>query len=365
MRVLHVINSLILAGAEALTKELALECKRRGVGVTVAVLKKLNSAFEQELIDANIPVLCLSSAGIYSPLQVLPLARMLPKYDVVQATLFPATLWTAMAAKLGMPSPLLITSEQNTSNRRRKSFMRPLDRWLYSQYRAVPCASRAIEDSLVGWLPSVAPKTSVIHNAIDLERFQSAQPCSRQALGLPTDAKVIIFTARFEPQKDHATLLRAVAQLNRVHLLLLGDGPLRPNIEKLATELGIRERVHFLGRRGDVASLLKIADVYVQCSHFEGFGIAAVEAMAAGLPVIASAVPGLSDVIGDAGMLVPRSNAEALIATLRRVLESEHLCDELRHKSFQRAQQFSIQQCASDYISLYSSVLSNARKTTN
>src|ERR1051326_1662310 len=92
MRVLHVINSLILAGAEALTKELALECKRHGVDVSVAVLKRLDNAFEDELFRAGVPLISLSSTGIYSPLHILPLARKISDYDVVQATLFPATL---------------------------------------------------------------------------------------------------------------------------------------------------------------------------------------------------------------------------------------------------------------------------------
>lgn len=357
MRVLHVINSLILAGAEALTKELALECKRRGTDVSVAVLKKLGNAFEHELLDARVPVIYPSSAGIYSPLHIPSLAQIVSDYDLIQATLFPATLWTAIAARLRKQPTLLVTSEQNTTNHRRIALMHPLDRWQYAQYGAIACASRAIEESLLEWLPTVAGKTSVIHNAIDIERFQTVQPVLRRELELPADAPVIAFTARFEAQKDHATLLRAVTQLSELQLLLIGDGPLRSKMEMLAESLGIRDRVHFLGRRSDVASLLKTADVYVQCSHFEGFGIAAVEAMAAGLPVIASAVPGLSDVVGDAGLLVPSGDAAALGSALRRVLESENLRKELRRKSMQRAQQFSIQQCATAYLSLYGSLI--------
>lgn len=357
MRVLHVINSLILAGAEALTKELALECKRRKVDVSVAVLKKLDNAFEHELLRAGVPLIHLSSTGIYSPLQILPLARKISDYDVVQATLFPATLWTAIAVGMRKRTPPLITSEQNTTNRRRHAFMRPLDRWVYAHYEAIPCASSAIEESLVAWLPETSGRTCVIHNAIDLRQFQHSDATARSDLGIPESAPLIAFTARFEPQKDHGTLLRAAAHLNGVHLVLAGDGPLRPKMEALATSLGTRERVHFLGRRPDVASLLKMADVYVQCSHFEGFGIAAVEAMASGLPVVATAVPGLSEVVGDAGLLVPAGDVEALAAALRRVLDSENLRNELCRKSLERAQQFSIQQCADSYLSLYSSLL--------
>jgi glycosyltransferase involved in cell wall biosynthesis len=365
MRVLHVINSLILAGAEALTKELALECKRRGVDVSVAVLKKLDNAFEHELLGAGVPVIYLSSTGIYSPLHIVLLAQKISEYDVVQATLFPATLWTAMAVGGKKRIPRLVTSEQNTTNRRRNAFMRPLDRWLYARYQAIPCASRAIEESLLAWLPKTSARTRVIHNAIDLKRFEHGNAIARSELGIPESVPLIAFTARFEPQKDHVTLLQSVARLTGVHLLLAGDGPLRPKMEVVATSLGIRERVHFLGRRADVASLLRMADVYVQSSHFEGFGIAAVEAMASGLPVVASAVPGLSDVVGDAGLLVPPGNVDALTAALRRVLESKSLRSELRRKSLERAQQFSIQQCADAYLSLYSSLLGATKAAKN
>jgi glycosyltransferase involved in cell wall biosynthesis len=276
---------------------------------------------------------------------------------VVQAVLFPATLHAAAAAALVNDRPRLVTSEQNTTNRRRKSILRPLDQWMYSRFDAIPCASRAIEESLVEWLPEIAGRASVIPNAIDLGRFQNAPALARSVIGVPDNVPAIIFVARFEEQKDHETLLRSLLRLNDAHLILAGDGPLRSSVEKLASFLGIRARVHFLGRRPDVPSLLKAADVYVQSSHWEGFGIAAVEAMAAGLPVIASDVPGLADVVRDAGLLLPPGDFAALGEAIRSVLESQGLRHELEKKSRQRAQQFSIQKCASGYLALYEAVL--------
>jgi glycosyltransferase involved in cell wall biosynthesis len=132
-------------------------------------------------------------------------------------------------------------------------------------------------------------------------------------------------------------------------------------LEALAASLGIRERVHFLGRRADVPQLLKLADVYVHSSHWEGFGIAAVEAMAAGVPVIASDVPGLGQVVGSAGLLFPAGDAECLAKHIRSLLDSEPLRRRLSQAGKERARSFSIEGSVEAYISLYESVLAEER----
>ncbi|MGH9492472.1 MAG: glycosyltransferase, partial [Terriglobales bacterium] len=312
MKVLHVINSLILAGVEVLLTEMVPHFQARGLEVEIAVLKPLDSPLEERLRSSGVPFLPNRTARIYSPAHVFSLARHLHKYDVVQANLFPAQLWVAAAAALAGATVPLVTTEQNTHNDRRHWWFHPLDRWMYGRYRAIACCSPETQDALVQWIPQVKPRVSVIPNGVPLERFENAQPLPRANV-LPEDrSPIIMFVARLQPQKDHVTLLRALAKIPRARLALVGDGELRPSLEALAASLGIWERVHFLGRRADVPQLLKLADVYVHSSHWEGFGIAAVEAMAAGLPVIASDVPGLSQVVGSAGLLFPRGDADCL-----------------------------------------------------
>ncbi len=107
------------------------------------------------------------------------------------------------------------------------------------------------------------------------------------------------------------------AQSN-VELLLVGDGVKRPDLERLAAELKIVERVRFLGNRSDVPDILAAADIYIQPSRWDGFGIAALEAMAAGLPVVVSNVPGLRDVVGDAGLLFEAGSVSELTRSALR-----------------------------------------------
>ena len=361
MRVLLVINSLILAGAESLTKELALNFHGRGIEVAVYVLKPLAISFEGELRQAGVTIHTLAGAEIYSPRHIAALAARMEGMDVVHSVLFPASLWVAMAAGKLARKPALITSEGATHNRRR-AFPggRMLDRWIYKRYQAFACDSTAIRDSLSEWLPQVAPRASVIPNPVTLERFQQAAAAERRALVGDSPGPIVMFTARFESAKDHPTLLRAMALVPEAHLLLAGDGPLRSRMESLARELGLTERVHFLGTRADIPALLKAADVYVQSSNFEGFGIAALEAMAAGLPVIASDVPGLRELVGGAGLLFPRGDHAALGRHLQSLIDSPQLRAQIAENCRRRAQEFSLERTADAYLALYDSLLKRA-----
>ncbi|HHY38780.1 MAG TPA: glycosyltransferase family 4 protein [Clostridia bacterium] len=139
----------------------------------------------------------------------------------------------------------------------------------------------------------------------------------------------IVMVARFEAQKDHATLLRALAQLSATpwKLILVGDGPLRPAIENLTVNLGLSGRVHFVGARLDVADILARAQVFALISNWEGFPRSILEAMRAGLPVVASDVGGVNEAVvdGETGFLVPRSDTVTLAQRLKLLLDNPAL----------------------------------------
>ena len=133
----------------------------------------------------------------------------------------------------------------------------------------------------------------------------------------------LVMVARFERQKDHGTLLRALAATRDLpwSLDLVGDGPLFEQARALAEALGLSERVQFLGSRDDVPSILARAQLFVLISNWEGLPLSILEAMRAGLPVVASDVNGVGESVNDAvGRLVPRGNVDYLAFTLREVL---------------------------------------------
>ena len=154
-------------------------------------------------------------------------------------------------------------------------------------------------------------KLVTIHNGLP--------DCSEQALLSPTETPVITMVARFIEGKDHDLLLRAFARIPKgPRLRLVGDGPTRASVENLARELGIREQVDFLGNRDDVASLLATSDVFVLASRSEMLPISILEAMRAGLPVIASDVGGVGEAVthNENGFLVPSGSVSALAQAL-------------------------------------------------
>lgn len=357
MRVLHLIDSLILAGAEALVKDMVPRMRARGLDVTVAVLKDLDSPFEQELRRLTIPFLPTARGGLYSPAHLLTLQKHIPRFDIVHVYLFPAQLFAPLGQVLARSHVPLVLSEGTPHHRRRKKWLHPLEMWMYERYAAVACASDGIATSLREWLPRIDSRISVINNGIDVEKFEQAKPRSRASLGLNGGKCLLLYVASFQPRKDHANLLRAMAKLPNAELLLVGDGDLRPSAERLAQELGIAKHIHFLGRRKDIPELLKTADIYVHPPVFEGFGIAAAEAMAAGKPIVATNVPGLAQVVGGAGILVPPSNPEALATQISVLMKSREHQGQLAQLASQRARTFSIDSTVDAYIRLYRSVM--------
>jgi len=359
MRVLQLIDSLPLAGAEVLVKDMAPRLRQRGVDCEVAVLRWLDSPLESALQCAGVPLHLTGAMNLYSPRQVGSVARLMRQFDVVHVHLFPAQLWAALgAARLSKPVPLL-TTEHGSSNYRRRWWLRAFDRWLYRQYGCILCNSEATAQGLIQWCPSAAPKLCVVHNGIPLDDFETAQPAE---LAVPPGLARLVVVGRFDPPKDHATVLRAVATLPQTHLLLVGDGPLRPDLEKQARDLGVAERVSFLGRRQDVARILKASDIYLHSATFDGFGIAACEAMAAGLPVIASDVPGLADVVRGAGALFPVGDHRALAHEIQRLLASPQRRREMGEASRKRARSFSIDRTVDGYLAIYESILQAERQ---
>jgi glycosyltransferase involved in cell wall biosynthesis len=357
VRVLHLIDSLIQAGAEALVKDMVPRMRTRGVDVCVAVLKELDSPFDRELREEGIPFLPTAVGGFYSPRHLLTLRRHIPDFDVVHVYLFPAQLFAPIATILAGSKVPLVLSEGTPHHRRRRKWLHPLERWMYSRYTAVACASHAIATSLSEWIPGIDSKITVIENGIDVQKFQHAKPVPRASVGISNGNCVLLYVASLQPRKDHINLLRAMAHISDADLVLVGDGELRAQLERLAEALGIARRVHFLGRRKDVAELLKMADIYVHPPAFEGFGIAAAEAMAAGKPIVATNVPGLAQVLGDAAVLVPPSDPAALAAQIAALVKSREDQERLANAAAQRAPIFSIESTVSSYIDLYRSLV--------
>ncbi|MBI4795527.1 MAG: glycosyltransferase family 4 protein [Deltaproteobacteria bacterium] len=184
-------------------------------------------------------------------------------------------------------------------------------------------------------------KIRVLYNGVDLAPLESRKPSRqvREELGLPLDQPVVGLVARLDHRaKGHLELVQAMSTLKDTHpfhALMVGGGRRQEEMQELAASLGLAERVHFLGNRRDVPELLGAMDFFVLPSHSEGVSLAVLEAMAAGLPVIVSAVGGLPEIVRheENGLLIPPKDPQALARSLARLLENPDLARSLGQKA--------------------------------
>ena len=162
---------------------------------------------------------------------------------------------------------------------------------------------------------------------------------ARRALGVPDGGALCVAVGNLYPVKDHATLLRAQAELPDARVAIAGRGDEEAPLRRLAGELGLADRLHLLGLRDDVDTVLAAGDVFVQPSRSEGLPLAVLEAMAAGLPVVATRVGGVAEAVaeGETGYLVPSGDPPALAAALRKVLAAPDRGAALGARGRQRA----------------------------
>jgi glycosyltransferase involved in cell wall biosynthesis len=187
---------------------------------------------------------------------------------------------------------------------------------------------------------------------------------ARALLGLADDVAVVGTVGNFTAKKDHPTLLRAFAHLAVDHpdavLVLVGTGPDEEAARRLGDELGLGARIRFLGSRGDVPALLPGLDVFVLSSRYEGLPIALLEAMAAGVACVATAVGGIPEVIEHAasGLLVPPADPSALAAALAKVLEDPDLAAGLGTAAAAAGARFDIAPAVARTMAIYDEVAS-------
>lgn len=176
--------------------------------------------------------------------------------------------------------------------------------FVYSRYDRIIAISEGVHSMLIDNLESLKYRILVIKNGVDTFKISRTKSISKNELGISQSSIVITQVAKFNIQKDRKTLLRALRLLpQEYYVLFVGDGRLLDEHREMVKLLNLENRAHFLGIRNDVPVILKMSDIIVMSSNYEGFGLAAVEGMAAGKPLIASNVPGLSEVVRGAGIL--------------------------------------------------------------
>ena len=250
-----------------------------------------------------------------------------------------------------------------------RPFLPHLFRWSRQGAARVIAVSRQNAELLTIYYGLRADKITIVHNGTDLPDFKEsdvalARAALRAELGLPEQAIVILTLARLAPNKGHCYLIEAMPEVLRAHpnahLVFAGQPDQAEPIIARIEALGLQPHVHLLGFRSDTQQLLAASDFFALPSLAEGFSLALVEALAAGLPTVATNVGGASEVIqsGQGGILVPPADSAALATALKHLLSlNEAEIQRQRQAARQAAQPFSTQAMAEKTLRVYSEVV--------
>lgn len=369
IRVCQLITELRPAGAERCVYELATRLDRDRFDVSVAALS--GGAVADWLSRVGVSVRVLGPPGKLAVAMKLPaLARYLrqERIDLVHTHLFHADLAGRLAARLAGVRRLVHTV--HIAERRYLPWRFAWARLAAGWCDRIVCVSQAVRDQHAAKAHLPLTRYQVIYNGIDLERMRAdpqRRRMLRRAWSVGDGDILLAYVGRLDPQKNIGMLLDSAAEARRrdgrIRLVIAGDGPLRAQVEQFCNAPGAKDWVRCLGFTDDVPGVLSAADMLVMPSRWEGFGLAAAEAMAAGLPVAATRVAGLSEVVEHekTGLLVESDDRPGFVAAILRLARDERLRLNLGQAGLARVRErFSIGQFIHAHEELYGSVINHA-----
>ncbi len=341
-RVLHVIRSLEAGGAERVVVEYALHHDVSRYSPEVCCLDT-DGRLAETLRDAGIPVHTLRRGRRFDLSVFIQLVKLISerKFDVVHSHGSGAMAFAVPAGVIAR-TPVIVRTEHNVvySGSRQRRLLR---RFAALREDAQIAVSEAVRLSHIrdGGVP--AERFVTIRNGIAAERLavQSGRDEVSRSLGISKNTVVALAVGSLTEQKDYMNLLKAaaivVARFPDIVFLIAGGGVLEGDLTSAASALGVGEQVRFLGERDDVPLLLRRADIMVNSSAWEGLPITILEAMAAGVPTVATDVGGTAEVISgdDCGLVVPSKDPKSLAAAILRLAESPELREQLSTRARQ------------------------------
>jgi glycosyltransferase involved in cell wall biosynthesis len=362
-RLLYVITDLETGGVPLHLHRLATSLDRTRFDPLVVSLAPPGPV--SAMLEADgVPTRACGARGSLEVAALWRLRRIIRRFrpDLIHALLFHANIAARLVGRLaGVPRDRVITEIQTVEIERPWHLV--VDQLTHGLCRCQVGNSPAVIDHLVQRAALPREFLICIPGGVDPARFQDVAPADRAAWEIAPPAKLLIWVGRMDPVKGLDYLLDALPLLPAdppTHLLLVGDGPERPRAEARAERLGLRHRVHFTGFRQDIPALLAAADLFVFPSLTEGMPNALLEAMAAGLPVVACDVPGCHDLIDNQvnGLLVPPRSARALAAAVAQLLADPALARRLGRAARRTVMRSHSQDiCHANYAALYGRIL--------
>ncbi len=378
VRILHLIENLIIGGAERVLVDIVTNIDKDKFKSIVCVYRNENPLLD-ELVRAGYPVIYLRK-NLLTPvfpkflkplflllesiILVIRLAKLMRENNIqiLHTHLFSAGLWGRLAALIG-GRPKIITTEHTTTDWE-KSLKKTVANRLLNPITARIVAVTDTVGKTVADVQKVVPgQVIIIPNGIKIENF-SANKTTKHKTILPGSKPRIAIISSLTPVKRHDLLFTALKvcskQIPTISCCVIGDGPERAGLEQMARDLGIANFVFFLGNRNDVNEILRGVDIVVSTSDYEGLPMNLLEAMAAGVPVVATDAGGSKDLIdsGKTGILVERGNVDAIANGICKIIENHDLSEQLRLNGYKTVEEnYSLEKIIKKWEKLYISLL--------
>ncbi len=349
LRVAFLISALRGGGAERATATLASGLDAAAFDVSLILERHQEQLYE---IAPSLPVSVLGVSSTRRALRPLVSVLRRDRPDIVYAALPHLNALAAAAVRFVVPKPRLVVSVHNNHEREWVHMqdgqrLKHLTPWAYRSADAVVTVSQGLAAQVQRTRGVAKEKVHCIYNPIDADTIERVAMDEVNHEWLDETHDVVVAMGRLAPQKDYGSLLRAFAVIrearSRARLMVLGDGEQRRQLEQLSCDLGVADSVSFLGVRANPFAYIARADCFVLTSSYEGFGMAIVEAMTAGTPVVSTDCPyGPAEILGDGrwGLLARAGSIESIAACVLRVLNDGALGSTLRSAGRQRARDF-------------------------
>lgn len=352
MKIMQVVPEFRFGGAETMCANLSIELKKRGHEVLVVGLYRYESAITKRLTDSGIEVVFLDKKPGLDPLLVGRLVRLMRSFrpDAVHTHLYAAKYAQFAAILAGVHHR--VHTIHNMAQKDGGRADHKLNRILFRHFGVIPVSlSVAIRQTVTALYGIPQEMSPVILNGVPLEK------CGSKAENAEFTGR-FIHVGRFSKQKNHEMLIPAFIEAHKTHnqieLFLFGEGELEESCREMVTQRNAQDYIHFCGVTGDVYSQLARADVFLLPSLWEGIPITIIEAMGTGLPIIASRVGGVPDMLEDgvSGLLID-PEPEQLTRAIEALAEDADLRAKLGSQARLRADAFSASTMARAYEQAY------------
>ena len=377
LRVAHIIKVTRISGAEGHLLLLLQGLRERDVDARLIILVEPDLPMDDMLVAAHeraIPVTRLITRRDYDLPLLLRLRRALRqiKPHIAHTHLIHADVYGCLAAKAA-GTRTIISSRHNDDQFRHRPRWRRLNRWLWQRLDAGIAISQAIKQFAMDIEGAPGHKLSVVHYGMAARwlsdaRIEQARRQLRAELELDDDALILGMVCRLVEQKGIPYAMEALRRLRssypHARLVIAGDGEKAAELRRLAVSLGIDDRLHWLGWRADAADIMAAFDVLLMPSLWEGFGLVLLEAMSRRLPVIASRVSAIPEIVvdGETGILFAARDVDALTKGIMRLLSDRALRKHMGLLGAARLEEaFSVERMASGTMAVYERAMRRGR----